>query len=343
MDVRLTGLSKEFAGFAAINDMSLEIGSGELLGLLGPSGSGKTTLLRLIAGLEFPDQGQIFFGDIDASQHSIGARNVGFVFQHYALFRHMTVAQNIGFGLRILPRATRPTPQEIRRHVLSLLDLVQLSGLEDRYPHQLSGGQRQRVALARAMAIDPQILLLDEPFGALDSQVRRQLRHWLRQMHDKTGYTTVFVTHDQEEALELSDRVVVMNHGRIEQIGSADEVYDHPVTPFVYEFIGESSNLNVDLRDGKIFYQDRPIGLINHLDGGAARLYFRPNEAQIIAEGDAGLHGKIFSRHRVGSTRRAEIVFDGGDHVEIELPRDCALNVGDCLTFRPRFWKVFTD
>ncbi|RVB39733.1 ATP-binding cassette domain-containing protein, partial [Mesorhizobium sp. M7A.F.Ca.CA.004.05.1.1] len=214
MEVRVANVRKEFDQFPALHDVSLDIKSGELIALLGPSGSGKTTLLRLIAGLERPTRGKIFFGDEDASHKSIQERNVGFVFQHYALFRHMTVADNIGFGLKVRHGPSRPPAQEIRRRASELLDLVQLSGLEKRYPAQLSGGQRQRVALARAMAIEPKVLLLDEPFGALDAQVRRELRRWLREIHDATGHTTVFVTHDQEEALELADRVVVMSQGR---------------------------------------------------------------------------------------------------------------------------------
>ncbi|WP_292634000.1 sulfate ABC transporter ATP-binding protein, partial [Mesorhizobium sp.] len=252
MEVRVVNVRKEFERFPALHDVSLDIKSGELIALLGPSGSGKTTLLRLIAGLERPTKGAIFFGEEDASQKSIQERNVGFVFQHYALFRHMTVADNIGFGLKVRHGAARPRAQEIRRRALELLDLVQLSGLEKRYPAQLSGGQRQRVALARAMAIEPKVLLLDEPFGALDAQVRRELRRWLREIHDRTGHTTVFVTHDQEEALELADRVVVMSQGRIEQVGTADDIYDTPNSPFVYSFIGESSSLPVKA--------DRPVG-----------------------------------------------------------------------------------
>ncbi len=231
MEVRVAGVRKEFARFPALHNVSLDIRSGELIALLGPSGSGKTTLLRLIAGLETPTEGTIFFGEEDASQKSVQERNVGFVFQHYALFRHMTVADNIGFGLKVRPSATRPSSEAIRNRALELLDLVQLQGLEKRYPAQLSGGQRQRVALARAMAIEPKVLLLDEPFGALDALVRKELRRWLREIHDKTGHTTVFVTHDQDEALELADRVVVMSQGRIEQIGTPDEVYDNPNSP----------------------------------------------------------------------------------------------------------------
>src|SRR5690348_16983851 len=242
MDIRIANVRKQFSRYPALNDVSLDIRSGELIALLGPSGSGKTTLLRLIAGLEMPTSGRIFFGDEDASSKTVQERNVGFVFQAYALFRNMTVLDNISFGLKVRPRATRPPKAEIRRRAMELLDLVQLSGLDKRFPQQLSGGQRQRVALARALAIEPRVLLLDEPFGALDAQVRKELRKWLREIHDKTGHTTVFVTHDQEEALELADRLVVMSRGAIEQVGTPDEVYDRPNSPFVFGFIGESSS-----------------------------------------------------------------------------------------------------
>src|SRR6187551_1980187 len=243
MRISILNVTKRFGDFIALDQVKLDIRSGELIALLGPSGSGKTTLLRLIAGLEMPTAGKIFFGDTDASEKTVQERNIGFVFQHYALFRHMTILENISFGLKVRPRSTRPPSGEIRRRAMELLDLVQLTGLEKRYPNQLSGGQRQRVALARALAIEPGVLLLDEPFGALDAQVRKELRKWLREIHDHTGHTTVFVTHDQEEALELADRVVVMSQGAIEQVGTSDEVYDHPTNPFVFNFIGESSNL----------------------------------------------------------------------------------------------------
>src|SRR5689334_19448630 len=275
MEVRVANVRKEFERFPALHDVSLDIRSGELIALLGPSGSGKTTLLRLIAGLERPTRGKIFFGDEDASQKSIQERNVGFVFQHYALFRHMTVADNIGFGLKVRHRASRPPAAEIRRRALELLDLVQLSGLEKRYPAQLSGGQRQRVALARAMAIEPKVLLLDEPFGALDAQVRKDLRKWLREIHDRTGHTTVFVTHDQDEAMELADRVVVMSQGAIEQIGTPDEVYDNPNSPFVFGFVGQSNCLDVRVNGGEIWFEDRPLGLkVESEADGDAQLYF---------------------------------------------------------------------
>ena len=275
MEVKVSGITKQFDRFPALNDVSLDIRSGELIALLGPSGSGKTTLLRLIAGLDQPTTGQIFFGDVDASHRTVQERNVGFVFQHYALFRHMTVADNIAFGLKVRPSATRPPNAEIRRRVSELLDMVHLSGLEKRYPSQLSGGQRQRVALARAVAIEPKVLLLDEPFGALDAKVRKELRRWLREFHDRTGHTTVFVTHDQEEALELADRVVVMSQGKIEQVGTADDVYDTPNSPFVFSFIGESSNLPVAIRDGHVLFQGESIG-IDENGTGEDELFFRP-------------------------------------------------------------------
>ncbi len=261
MDIRVQDIRKEFSRYPALNDVSLDIRSGELIALLGPSGSGKTTLLRLIAGLETPTAGRIFFGNDDASSKSVQERNVGFVFQAYALFRNMTVLENIAFGLRVRPSATRPAKAEIRRRVLELLDLVQLTGLEKRFPQQLSGGQRQRVALARALAIEPRVLLLDEPFGALDAQVRKELRKWLRELHDRTGHTTVFVTHDQEEALELADRLVVMSQGRIEQVGTPDEIYDEPSNPFVFSFIGESSSLPVSIENKELWVGGRAIGV----------------------------------------------------------------------------------
>ncbi|MDX8505734.1 sulfate/molybdate ABC transporter ATP-binding protein [Mesorhizobium captivum] len=344
MEVRIANVRKEFERFPALHDVSLDIKSGELIALLGPSGSGKTTLLRLIAGLERPTKGAIFFGDEDASQKSIQERNVGFVFQHYALFRHMTVADNIGFGLKVRHGASRPSAQEIRRRASELLDLVQLSGLEKRYPAQLSGGQRQRVALARAMAIEPKVLLLDEPFGALDAQVRRELRHWLREIHDATGHTTVFVTHDQEEALELADRVVVMSQGRIEQVGSADEIYDIPNSPFVYSFVGESSSLPVKVDNGEIWLADRPIGLQAPQGAapGEALLYFRPHDVELLDGCSGCIAGTVAASRRVAGTRRVELEVGGErQRVEIELPVDHPAAQKSRVAFRPRRWKLF--
>ena len=238
MSISVTGVTKHFGAFRALDDVGLEIAAGELVALLGPSGSGKTTLLRVIAGLERADRGEVRFKRADITNQRVQDRGVGFVFQHYALFRHMTIFENVAFGLRVRPRRERPADAEIRRKVRSLLELVQLDWLADRYPHQLSGGQRQRIALARALAIEPRVLLLDEPFGALDAKVRRELRRWLRRLHDEIRLTSVFVTHDQDEALEMADRVVVFNHGRIEQVGSPAQVRDHPATAFVREFLG---------------------------------------------------------------------------------------------------------
>ena len=343
MQVRVANVRKEFDTFPALHDVSLEVRSGELIALLGPSGSGKTTLLRLIAGLEQPTAGRIFFGDEDASAKSIRERNVGFVFQHYALFRHMTVADNIGFGLKVRPSQTRPPAAAIRQRASELLDLVQLSGLEKRYPAQLSGGQRQRVALARALAIEPKVLLLDEPFGALDAQVRRDLRRWLREIHEATGHTTVFVTHDQEEALELADRVVVMSQGRIEQVGTADEVYDNPNSPFVYGFIGDSSSLPVKVEDGQVWLGERPIGLsAPGLPSGPGTLFFRPHDIELLDGCSGCLAGTVAASRRVAGTRRVELEIGGQrERAEIELPVDHPAAQKSRIAFRPRKWKVF--
>ena len=343
MELSIQNVRKEFDRFPALDDVSLDIRSGELIALLGPSGSGKTTLLRLIAGLDFPTGGKILFGDDDASYKTVQERNVGFVFQHYALFRHMTVADNIGFGLQVRPGASRPPKADIRRRASELLDLVQLSGLEKRYPSQLSGGQRQRVALARALAIEPKVLLLDEPFGALDAQVRRELRRWLREIHDTTGHTTVFVTHDQEEALELADRVVVMSQGRIEQVGSADDVYDRPNSPFVYGFIGDSSTLPVRVESGEIWMQDRTIGLkAGAAPEGDGTLYFRPHDIDLLDGCGGCIAGTVVASRRVAGTRRVELEIGGqGARVEIEIPVDHPAAAKSRVAFRPRKWAVY--
>ena len=342
MELSIQNVRKEFDRFPALHDVSLDIRSGELIALLGPSGSGKTTLLRLIAGLDFPTGGKILFGDDDASYKTVQERNVGFVFQHYALFRHMSVADNIGFGLQVRPGANRPSKAEIRWRASELLDLVQLSGLEKRYPSQLSGGQRQRVALARALAIEPKVLLLDEPFGALDAQVRRELRRWLREIHDTTGHTTVFVTHDQEEALELADRVVVMSQGKIEQVGSADDVYDRPNSPFVYGFIGDSSALPVRVENGELWLHDRAIGLGTDAPKGEAMFYFRPHDIDLLDAG--GIAGTVVASRRVAGTRRVELEIGGqGARVEIEIPVDHPAATKSRIAFRPTRWKVFSD
>jgi len=346
MDVRVHNIRKEFGRFPALDDVSLDIRSGELIALLGPSGSGKTTLLRLVAGLESPTGGTIFFGDEDASQKTVQQRNIGFVFQHYALFRHMTVLDNVAFGLKVRPDNRRPPAAEIRKRALDLLDLVQLSGLDKRYPAQLSGGQRQRVALARAMAVEPNVLLLDEPFGALDAQVRKELRKWLREIHDRTGHTTIFVTHDQEEALELADRVVVMSKGAIEQVGTPDEIYDHPVSPFVFGFIGQSNALAVTLQNGEIWFEDRPIGLRAPAEpDGPANLHFRPHDIELIDGCGGCLAGLVTASRRVAGTRHLELDLGRNHpHVEIELsPERAAAGDHSRIAFRPTKWKLFRD
>jgi sulfate transport system ATP-binding protein len=345
MDIGVKDIRKNFDGFVALHDVSLEIRSGELIALLGPSGSGKTTLLRLIAGLESPAAGAIFFGEDDASQRSVQERNVGFVFQHYALFKHMSVADNIGFGLRVRPRRWRPSGGEIRRRVSELLDLVQLSGLESRFPAQLSGGQRQRVALARALAIEPRVLLLDEPFGALDAKVRRELRRWLRDLHDKTGHTTVFVTHDQEEALELADRVVVMSQGRIEQVGTPDQIYEEPASPFVFSFIGEANALPVRVNGGRVYLGDRQLDLPGTvMADGPARLLFRPRDLEVVNPSAGSIPGVVSFVRRNRTGKRVEVELDGrGDRLEVELSPDDLRNLSGPIAIKPRRWQLYPD
>ena len=342
MDVKLRNIRKDFDRYPALDDVSLDIRSGELIALLGPSGSGKTTLLRLIAGLDFPTEGTILFGDEDASCRTVQERHIGFVFQHYGLFRHMTVLNNVSFGLNVRPRKQRPDKAEIRRRARELIDFVQLSGLENRYPHQLSGGQRQRVALARALAIEPTLLLLDEPFGALDAQVRRELRRWLREIHERTRHTTVFVTHDQEEALELADRVVVMGKGQIEQVGSPDEIYDRPASEFVFRFVGDSSVLNVDVRDGELWFEDSATGLATcEVPDGPAHLCFRPHDTDLIDSG-AGISGVAAEIRRIGGTWRATLHAGAGNaSVEIDLPDAVRPKRGAQLTFQPRAFQLY--
>jgi sulfate transport system ATP-binding protein len=281
MSIEIRNITKTFGSFVALKDVSLRVGAGELVALLGPSGSGKTTLLRIIAGLEQPDPGSglIRFHDQDVTHHAIAQRQVGFVFQHYALFRHMTVFENVAFGLRVRPWHLRPRRAEIRRKVTELLKLVQLERFEHRYPTQLSGGQRQRVALARALAVEPRVLLLDEPFGSLDAKVRRELRRWLRRLHEEMNITSVLVTHDQEEALEVADRVAIMNEGHIQQIGSPNEVYDRPVSPFVYNFLGNVNIFRGRLANVGLSAEATPSGSgAIALDARPSLTYVRPHD-----------------------------------------------------------------
>jgi sulfate transport system ATP-binding protein len=319
MSIEIRHLVKRFGTLAVCDHLNLDIPSGELVALLGPSGSGKTTLLRMIAGLEQPDSGSVLFHGEDATFADVRERQVGFVFQHYALFGHMTIFENIAFGLRVRPRATRPGEQVIRRKVMDLLGLVQLDPLAGRYPHQLSGGQRQRVALARALAVEPKVLLLDEPFGALDAKVRKELRRWLRRLHDEMHVTSVFVTHDQEEAMEVADRIVVMNEGRIEQVGAPDEVYDRPATPFVLKFLGD-----VNLFHGR-------AGLAPGHDEGVS--YVRPHELDIVAEpGDGTWAVTLAQTLTVGPNTRIEFRREeDGSFVDVELPRDHYLYLRESL------------
>jgi sulfate/thiosulfate transport system ATP-binding protein len=323
MQIQIRDIHKRFGTFTALGGVDLDIASGELIALLGPSGSGKTTLLRTIAGLEFADSGRILFGGEDTAGLPVRERRVGFVFQHYALFKHMTVFDNIAFGLQVRARKLRPSADEIRKKVMELLDLVQLAGLEKRYPSQLSGGQKQRVALARALAIEPRVLLLDEPFGALDAKVRKDLRRWLRALHDKTGYTTIFVTHDQEEALELADRVVVMNKGRIEQAGSTDEVYEKPATPFVFDFLGGVNVLPGVSRGREIDVVgiDRPLVSSEIHHAGPVDVYVRPGDLRVGEAGHPGLEATILSAQRTGPLVRWEVHAAALDQrLEVEIP-----------------------
>lgn len=323
MDITIRGIHKAFGSFPALTGVNLDIASGELIALLGPSGSGKTTLLRTIAGLEYPDSGQILFGGEDTARLPVQQRRVGFVFQHYALFKHMTVLDNVSFGLRMRPRSERPSDTEIRKRSMELLDLVQLSGLDKRYPAQLSGGQKQRVALARGLAIEPRVLLLDEPFGALDAKVRKDLRRWLRDLHDKTGYTTIFVTHDQEEALELADRVVIMSRGRIEQVGTTDDVYEAPATPFVFDFLGNTNIFAGEVRGRNVYLQgsDMPVLIDSIHPTGPVSIYVRPADLRLTEASHAGIDVTVTALQRTGPLVRVEAkAVIGGGPVDIELP-----------------------
>ncbi|MFZ3180273.1 MAG: sulfate/molybdate ABC transporter ATP-binding protein [Methylocystis silviterrae] len=328
--IRIEGVEQDFGAFPALRDVSLHIQPGELVALLGPSGSGKTTLLRVIAGLNSPDRGRVLFDGENATNLPVQDRHVGMVFQNYALFKHMTVADNIGYGLRVRPRRTRPSRAAIKARVTELLQFVQLDGLGGRYPAQLSGGQRQRVALARALAIEPRVLLLDEPFGALDARVRKDLRRWLRDIHKQTGLTTVFVTHDQDEAMELADRVVVLNEGRIEQIGTPEELYDRPASPFVISFVGEAIALPVTISDGHVTFGGRELHIDTHgLRSGPARVFFRPADIAVTAEGSGDLEGRVESLRRTPAGVRATIAIDGYDQtLEIDSPLERSASLG---------------
>ena len=340
MSIEVRNISKRFGNFVALDNISLDIPSGELVALLGPSGCGKTTLLRIIAGMETPDAGQILFSGAEATHLHAREREVGFVFQHYALFRHMTVFENVAFGLRVKPRKERPADAEIRRRVMDLLKLVQLDWLAERYPSQLSGGQRQRIALARALAVEPKVLLLDEPFGALDTKVRKELRRWLRRLHDEMHISSVFVTHDQEEALEVADRVVVLDHGKIEQVGSPDEVYSSPATPFVYQFLG-----NVNVFHSRVHGAWADIARESGAPAADGVAFVRPHDIDIdLSPVQGGLSARIEYVHPIGPLVRVELQHEG-EAVEVELTRDRAAQLtllpGQQVWIRPRNVKVF--
>lgn len=352
MSIEIQNVTKEFGTFAALKDINLTVPTGELVALLGPSGCGKTTLLRIIAGLEFPEQGAVLFNGKSAMEFGVRERRVGFVFQHYALFRHMSVFENVAFGLRVRPSRFRPSKSEIRDKVQSLLKLVQMEHLAKHYPSQLSGGQRQRVALARALAVEPKVLLLDEPFGALDAKVRQELRRWLRRLHDELHVTSVFVTHDQEEALEVADRVVLMNAGRVEQVGTPEEVYDNPATPFVYAFLG-----HVNIFRGRVHLGRAQMGAIeidapDYVDAQNAPAvgYVRPHDLEVLRECDdpLAIRAEVKRIQLLGPQVRLELkMIPSGDLLEAQLTRNAYLDLnprpGETVFVRIRNLRVFGE
>ena len=369
MSIEIRNVSKQFGDFHALRDVSLDIDSGELVALLGPSGCGKTTLLRIIAGLETPDTGSILFSGEDATDVHVRERQVGFVFQHYALFRHMSVFENVAFGLRVKPSSLRPPEAKIKEKVHELLSLVQLDWLADRYPSQLSGGQRQRIALARALAVEPKVLLLDEPFGALDAKVRKELRRWLRRLHDDLHVTSIFVTHDQEEALEVADRVVLMNAGKVEQIGSPQDVWNHPASPFVYGFLGDVNLFHGRAHEGVVQIGADELGLQlaspeHHAAQDAkAFAYVRPHdlEVQRYVFGDGtgampkprGILAKLSRAILIGPIARLELTrlepSESGEsdlieaHLNAQEFRELDPREGETLLLTPRRARVFVD
>ena len=327
MGIQIQGVEKRYARYPALKGVSLDIQPGELLALLGPSGSGKTTLLRVIAGLEFPEAGAVLFDGENVTFASAAARRIGFVFQQYALFKHMTVAKNVAFGLDIRKGAAKPSKAEQAARVEELLELVELGGMGSRYPSQLSGGQRQRVALARALAVAPRVLLLDEPFGALDATVRKSLRRELRRIHDATGVTTIFVTHDQEEALELADRVAVLNLGRIEQIGAPHEVHDQPASPFVASFVGETNRFEGEVRGGT--FEAAGIRLpAEGIEDGPASAFVRPHHFEIAADGDLAIEVRLERTVLNGPAGRLECTRSDGQPLEALVTREQAEAAG---------------
>jgi sulfate transport system ATP-binding protein len=323
MTISISDIHKSYGRYPALNGVSLEVKPGELLALLGPSGSGKTTLLRTIAGLEFPEQGSVLFDGEDVTYAGAAERKVGFVFQQYALFKHMSVARNVAFGLDVRKRKDRPDKGAIAKRVQDLLTLVELGELGQRFPSQLSGGQRQRVALARALALDPSVLLLDEPFGALDAAVRKSLRRELRRIHDATGVTTIFVTHDQEEALELADRVAILNQGRIEQVGDPVEVSERPASAFVAGFVGEGARFEGEVKDG-LFKSGAMTAAAKDARPGAAQAFVRPHQFALAQAGEQGFDVKVDRIVAHGPILRLEATAEGGRRLDAAFPRDAA-------------------
>ena len=354
MSVEVKNVTKEFGSFTALDHVSLKVESGELVALLGPSGSGKTTLLRTIAGLEFPDnpgEAQVLFYGEDVTQIPASERKAGFACQQYALFRHMTVFENIAFGLRVRPKTTRPPEDEIRSRVEKLLKLIQLEPLAKRFPTQLSGGQRQRVALARALAVEPKVLLLDEPFGALDAKVRKELRRWLRQLHDEIHVTTLFVTHDQEEALEVSDRVAILRAGKIEQIGTPEQIYDQPASPFVYDFLGNVNLFSGRMKDGALVIGGTEFAAPDNRGGedSAAVAFVRPHDIRVTrqAAGPA-LAAQVIRSNAAGPVANLELKrLDSGENFTVQLGKEqfqeLQPKVGEQVFVELKNVKVFSD
>ncbi|WP_375088260.1 sulfate/molybdate ABC transporter ATP-binding protein [Peribacillus sp. RS7] len=349
MSIIIENVTKYYGSYQALQNINMEIKSGELVALLGPSGSGKTSLLRIIAGLEQAENGKILFNEENYTHKHVKDRNVGFVFQHYALFRNMTIFDNIAYGLKVRPRKIRPSKKVIEQKVTELLQLVKLEGYKDRYPSQLSGGQRQRVALARALAVEPNILLLDEPFGALDAKVRKELRRWLRRLHDEFNVTSVFVTHDQEEAMDVADRVVIMNEGKIEQIGTPEEVYNQPQNPFVYDFLGSVNLFKGKVHQGKLVTGNVEMNAPGSEDGlgtGYVRAHnFIIERASSEKDSIASIVDHI---HTIGPIVRIEVIRqDTNEPLEIELTKEQYLNLeiskGERVFVRPKELKVFVD
>ncbi len=350
MSIRVEHINKRFGDFTALNDVTLDVPDGKLTALLGPSGCGKTTLLRVIAGLEQADSGRILFNGEDSSHAHVRERNVGFVFQHYALFRHMTVFDNVAFGLRVKPRAERLPEAEIKAKAKRLLELVHLDWVGHRYPAQLSGGQRQRIALARALAVEPRVLLLDEPFGALDAKVRKDLRRWLRDLHHQLGLTSIFVTHDQEEALELADQVVLINKGAVEQVGAPAQVYTQPATPFVQSFLGHSNFFEGRVVAGALQVEDGGISLPAadaKAEGARLSAYVRPHEFHVTRETSGpGVEAKVARALELGALARIELTgLRSGRPFEAEIPKrelaQLALVPGETVRLVPDALRVF--